>query len=332
MNHEVLALIWYLLIGFVIILYVLLDGYDLGIGILSIFYKEASDKDMMVSVILPVWDGNGTWLVFGGAALYGAFPLAFAALMPAFYVPIILMVLGLLFRGIALEFRLKSHTSKKYWDWAFFAGSLLTTVCQGVILSAFINGFKIDTTETIVRAWLNPLVYVAVPGLIMGYMALGADRLIAKTTGVLQDKFFAASSKIQYTLIVIMIIAGILSPQVDPEILNKWWHSGFNYATTLMMVTLIGIFILHVIAVKRKNDQILFWYTVATFLISFAGFIFSTYPDLVPHRLSFMQAAAPKSSLSFMLVGAVVCLPVLLIYTGYAYYTFRGKLKHPIGY
>ena len=332
MSMEYLALSWYILIGFVIMLYVLLDGYDLGIGILSVFFRKTADRDIMVSVILPVWDGNGTWLVFGGAALYGAFPLAFSIILPTVYAPLVIMVLSLLLRGISLEFRLKAQKTKQLWDMIFFIGSLSATICQALVLSAFISGFTDINGNIIERAWVNPVVWASIPGLIIGYMLLGSNRLIAKTTGIIQNKFFKASQVIQYLLVLAMITAVILSPYADESLFHRWLDSKTSIYFATLLILALWVFVLHIIAVNNKAENKPFFCSVILFLISFVGLVLSSFPYLAPHTITFMDAVAPRTSLNFMFWGALVGVPFLLFYTSYAYYTFRGKVHEPIGY
>lgn len=333
MNLENLALLCYLLIGIIILIYVLLDGYDLGIGILSIFFPNSIDKDIMISVIMPVWDGNGTWLVFGGAVLYGAFPLAFSTIMPATYSPMIIMVVALLFRGIALEFRLKAHSSKNYWDFAFFLGSIVATICQALILSAIIGGFDESVHGlTKVRQWLNPLILIATPGLILGYALLGVNRLIAKTEGAIQERFFGISGNIQHILIIFMFLAILASPVVDTRLANIWYNSSLSLYFIIIGFMVLLLLALHIWAINKRQEYTPFWYAVLMFAFSFSGLILSTFPYLIPPKITYLQAAAPHSSLFFILIGVSICLPILLLYTAYAYYTFRGKLKQVIGY
>lgn len=216
MDQHVLALIWGFIISFGIILYVILDGFDLGIGLLMPFFKNRDDHDIMVSTILPVWDGNETWLVFGGATLYGAFPLAFSYILPLIYLPIFAMLLGLLFRGVAFEFRLKvpQQQEKNRWDYCFFMGSLIATLSQGFILGDFIQGFKA------VSIGFN--VFCAI-SLVFGYALLGADRLILKTEGLLQQKCFKLSNKIQYIIVLACILVSLWTPFLDKRIAAIWF-------------------------------------------------------------------------------------------------------------
>jgi cytochrome bd ubiquinol oxidase subunit II len=195
---NMLALAWAGIIAFGIIMYIILDGFDLGIGILFPFFRGEDEKDLMVSTILPVWDGNETWLVFGGAALYGAFPLAFSTILPILYLPIFIMVIALLFRGVSFEFRLKAIKSKFFWDGCFFAGSLFATLAQGLVLGAFVQGFHFpDTVDGVVTyQWFNPFSVSCAIALVFGYVLLGSNRLIVKTLGKVQKKCFAISSKL----------------------------------------------------------------------------------------------------------------------------------------
>lgn len=224
---NLLALAWSGIIAFGIIMYVLLGGFDLGIGILSLFIHNKDDRDVMVSTILPVWDGNQTWLVFGGAALYGAFPAAFSAILPVMYIPIFIMVIALLFRGISFEFRLKAIKTKHIWDICFSLGSLTAIAAQGIILGTFIQGFSsspLTSDSTILPIWFHAFNIICVFGLICGYALLGADYLIIKTTGELQNKCYTMAKKLQYIIIAGFIAVSIWSPYLDPSIKERWFN------------------------------------------------------------------------------------------------------------
>lgn len=324
MNQHFLALCWGLIISFGIILYVILDGFDLGIGLLMLFFNDRKNHDIMVSTILPVWDGNETWLVFGGATLYGAFPLAFSYILPLIYLPIFAMLLGLLFRGVAFEFRLKVPTTEKTrWDYCFFMGSLIATLSQGYILGDFIQGFKE------VDIGFNLFCAIA---LVFGYALLGSNRLILKTEGVLQQKCFTLSSKIQYVIFLACIIVSVWTPFLDKRIAAIWFDPHkMLYLSILPLSTLLLLF-LHYYALKKSWEQAPFWSSIGIFLMCYIGFIISSYPYIVPGYMTYLQAASPPSTLLFMLVGAVIMLPILLYYTYYAYRIFSGKVNEKLGY
>jgi len=332
---NMLALTWIGIIAFGVIMYVILDGFDLGTGILTLFISDEADRELMISSILPLWDGNETWLVFGGAALYGAFPLAFAKILPLLYVPILVMVIALLFRGVAFEFRLKAHSSKKLWDGCFFAGSLIATFAQGTILGAFIQGFDLEHQWGLkqeIYHWLNPFNLFCGVALIFGYTLLGSNRLIAKTEGELQQKFFNISKKLQFIIFLSTLIVSIWSPYLDPALFDFWFDPATMYYLAVFPLLSVGLFFLHGYALVKRYEHIPFWSLVGIFLMCYFGFIISSYPFLVPRHISYIQAAAEPSTLLFMLIGAGVMLPLLLYYTYYAYRIFGGKVTERIGY
>jgi cytochrome d ubiquinol oxidase subunit II len=313
-------------------MYVILDGYDLGIGIMSIFFDD-KEKDTMLSVILPVWDGNGTWLVLGGASLYGAFPLAFSVLLPTLYFPMIIMVVALLFRGIALEFRLKASGSKKYWNLSFFFGSLIATICQGVILGAFIKGFGSDViSNSISSAWLTPFSIITSIGLIIGYSLLGINRVLDKTQGQIQLKCFDLSTLLQYIFAIILILVTIVSPMVDSSLKLFWYASSYTLYLSFLPALTVVFLISHIVALKKRRDKMPFWLAIGIFLTCFAGLVASSFPYIVPKQITYLDAAAPTSSLLFITIGAALLLPVLLAYSWYSYHVFRGKIHEPIAY
>jgi len=331
---NTLALIWVGIIAFGIIMYVILDGFDLGIGILTALIPDEHQRDLMISVILPVWDGNETWLVFGAAALYGAFPIAFSTILPAIYIPIFVMLIALLFRGVAFEFRLKAIKSKRFWEYCFFFGSLVTAFVQGIVLGTFVQGFKLaeGTATLTLYQWLNPFGVLCGIALIFGYALLGANRLIAKTTNDLQRRCFKISEILQYFILLFAVAVSLWSPYLDPAIKQRWFNSqNMLYLAILPILTII-FFALHWYSIRKKYDHAPFWLSVGIFLMCYAGFIISSYPYLVPRHMTYLQAAANESTLIFMLIGACIMLPFLLYYTYYSYRIFRGKVVDKLGY
>lgn len=331
---DLLALAWGGIIAFGIIMYVLLGGFDIGIGIMSIFIRDEDEHDVMISTILPVWDGNQTWLVFGGAALYGAFPAAFSMILPLMYIPILMMVVSLLFRGIAFEFRLKAIKTKKLWNICFFLGSLFATIAQGFILGTFVKGFNSVSLNgmQVSVPWFNAFGIACALGLICGYVLLGANYLIIKTTGSLQKKCFAISSKGQYLILLGFIMVSVWSPFLDPEIKQRWFNPvNMPYLAILPLLTLI-LFITNWYALKKKSEHKPFWCVIGMFLTCYIGFIISIYPYIVPRKMTYTEAAASDSALLFMLVGACIMLPPLLYYTYHSYKIFSGKVTDKIGY
>lgn len=331
---NTLALIWVGIIAFGIIMYVLLDGFDLGIGILTVLLRNEHDRDIMISTILPVWDGNETWLVFGGAALYGAFPLAFSTVLPAIYIPIFIMVIALLFRGVAFEFRLKAIRSKFFWEICFFIGSLLAAFIQGMILGTFVQGFDISSQSASLQVyqWLNPFGIMCGVALVLGYTLLGTNRLIAKTTGELQKSCYKIAEVLQYIILVCAIAVSIWSPYLHEVIRQRWFNPQNMPYLAILPILMLLFFVLHVFTLRKRYEHAPFWLLVGIFLTCYAGFIISSYPYIVPRQITYVQAAAGKSTLIFMLVGACIMLPVLLYYTYYSYRIFRGKITEKIGY
>jgi cytochrome d ubiquinol oxidase subunit II len=331
---DLLALTWCGIIAFGIIMYVLLGGFDLGIGIMSLFFRKERERDLLVSTILPVWDGNQTWLVFGGATLYSAFPLAFSVILPILYIPILIMVIALLFRGVAFEFRLKAIKTKRFWEICFFLGSVFATIAQGLMLGTFVNGFTLPTATGFsdFHQWFNPFGIACAIALICGYVLLGANYLIIKTTGELQQKSFNVSQKMQFFILLGFIMVSIWSPFLDPEIKARWFNPDNMVYLAILPIVTTALLITHWLAIKRKREHLPFWCTIGMFLMCYIGFIISSYPYIVPRQITYIQAAADRSSLWFMFVGACIMLPPLLYYTYYSYKIFSGKVTEKIGY
>lgn len=333
MNY--LALLWAGIIAFGIIMYVILDGFDLGLGIMSIFVRDDHHRDLMISSIMPVWDGNETWLVFGGAALYGAFPLAFSTVLPTLYIPIIFMICALLFRGVAFEFRMKAtHNSKKIWEWSFFVGSISATFFQGIMLGSFVHGFDFQSGQFILPGydWLTPFSLFCGFGLMFGYVLLASNWLIVKTVGDLQNLCYKVSRTMLVIVAIFAVIVSIWSPFIDPRIAARWFDPQLMPYLSILPILTAGFFILHWLALNKRKEFQPFRLSVGIFLMCYAGFVVSSWPYIVPRSITFSQAAAPDKSLLFMLVGTVIMLPILLYYTYHSYKIFRGKVTEPIEY
>jgi len=332
----VLSTIWMGIVALGIILYVVLDGFDLGVGILSPFFSS-SERDLMISTILPVWDGNETWLVLGGAVLYGAFPLAFGTLFPMLYLPALLMVVSLLFRGVAFEFRLKADTSKRFWDNMFALGSIVATFMQGLMLGAFVHGFNLTGTDiqdmTVPSyQWLTPFSLTCGIALMFGYALLASTWLISKTKGDLQKDFYRTAHTCLWFIAVFAVIISAWSPFVDPHIKARWFNPDIMGYLAILPILSIIFWLLAWKALRSQHEHSPFWLVIAVFLCCYAGFIISSFPYIIPHTVPYWKAAAPAKSLKFMLVGAAIMLPVLLYYTYHAYRVFRGKVTDVIQY
>jgi cytochrome bd ubiquinol oxidase subunit II len=322
---DLLPLAWAVVIAFCIVMYVILDGFTLGTGMLMPFLTP-EERDQAMSVLLPTWDGNQTWLVLGGASLYGAFPLAFSVLLPKLYLPIFLMVIALLFRGVVFEFRLKAALpGRKIWDAIFAGASLIVTLIQGVVLGNFISGFKVSGI-------IIPFTIFTAIGLIFGYCLLGSTRLILKTAGTLPKKMTKFTYIALVGVIVGMGIASLWTPQLSPQIFHRWFNES-HWMELMILPYLAAITVGLMLWGLYKRDEILpFWCAVILFLCAYIGFVISIYPYVIPFQTTLWQAAAPDSSLRFLLFGVIIMLPILLIYTGYSYHIFKGKVKNVFEY
>ncbi|KTD35442.1 cytochrome D ubiquinol oxidase subunit II, cyanide insensitive [Legionella moravica] len=322
-----LPLIFAVLLGFIIIMYVILDGFDLGVGILFPFTSNEKERDVMMNSIAPVWDGNETWLVFGGAMLYGAFPKIYGLLLPILYMPIMLMLIGLVFRGVSFEFRFKAKKSKAIWNWAFSISSVAVAFFQGVILGAFVQGFSIDESSMTINNpdWLTPFSLCTGIALVCGYALLGATWMIIKSSGRVQRKMIHQSRGLLVLVSLFLVFVSIWTPLHSNEIFHRWYS--IPNVFLLSPLPLLALFSVYQIwqNLNGGNEYKPFLYSIVLFLCSYIGIGISVYPYLIPHQVTLWEAAAPDSTLVFILVGVVIMLPILLAYTLYAYYLFRGK-------
>ena len=326
-NYD-LSTIWAFIIAFAVFAYVVLDGFDLGIGILFPEFAVGKERDQAMNAIAPVWDGNETWLVLGGGGLFAAFPLAYAIIMPALYPPIIAMLLGLVFRGVAFEFRWRDPSHRKFWDAAFTGGSIIAALSQGIILGALLQGVAVTG-----RAysggwldWLTPFSLLTGGSVVAGYALLGACWLIAKTEGQTQAHAYRLARK--FGLITLAAIAAVsaATPFLDQDYYSRWltFPNILLVAPVPVMVAALGFYFWRALG---KNAQIVPFVTVlGLFELSFAGLGISMFPYIIPPSVSIWDAAAPESSQVFMLIGVGLTMPLILGYTGWAYWVFRGKV------
>lgn len=331
-SHIDLAFVWGGLIATAILLYVLLDGFDLGIGILFPFAPSDKCRDRMMNSIAPFWDGNETWLVLGGGGLFAAFPLAYAILMPAFYIPIIAMLLGLTMRGVAFEFRFKADKhQRKLWDYVFHFGSLMAAFCQGMILGGFVQGVKVEGRHFSGGPfdWASGFAVMTGIALVFGYALLGSTWLIMKT----EDQTQAWARKVAtYALVFVgmfMAIVSITMPFVK-ESIGLFWFSVPNlyYLSVVPLITGGLFFFCWRELQSQRCDYRPFLLSFGIFLMGYLGLGLSLYPWIIPFHYTIWQAAASGPGLSLMLVGVIPTLPLILVYTGYCYYVFRGKTSH----
>jgi cytochrome d ubiquinol oxidase subunit II len=329
LGHIVnLPLIWYGLIGTAVLLYVVLDGFDLGIGILFPFAPSGSCRNKMMNSIAPFWDGNETWLVLGGGGLLAAFPLAYSILMPALYVPVIIMLLGLIFRGVAFEFRFKaSEKSRKIWDYAFHFGSLTAAVMQGMFLGAFVQGVQVQGRSFAGASfdWLNAYSVMTGIALVFGYALLGATWLVMKTDGETQTWARKTAAYVLGYVGLGIALVSISMPVMNEGIRERWFSlPNFFFLLPIPLATAVMFgFIWRDLHTGREYRP--FVLSIGVFLAGYAGLAISLWPWLVPFSVTYRQAAAAAESQSLLLVGTVVMLPMVLGYTVYCYYIFRGK-------
>lgn len=314
-------------------MYVLLDGFDLGVGILFPWVKSSEYRDIMMSTVVPVWDGNETWLVFGAAALYAAFPIAYGILLPTLYMPIMILLVALIFRGVAFEFRFKAHKSQFIWDIAFAAGSILAAFIQGIILGTFVKGYgnHLPLSHSAYH-WFTPFTIFTGVAVICGYALLGATWLIIKTDDILQERMFKAAKVLLLLVAFFLVSVSIWTPIVEPQVMHRWFSlPNFYYLSALPILT-IWIVFYSFYCLQKKKERLPFVLTISLFVLSYIGFCISAWPYIIPHVLPVWEAATPPSTLKFILVGAAIILPILLIYTLYSYHVFRGKVKTVIHY
>ncbi|MFJ7884314.1 cytochrome d ubiquinol oxidase subunit II [Pseudomonas sp. NPDC096917] len=330
-----LPLIWAIIIIFGVMMYVVMDGFDLGIGILFPFIKGEKDRDVMMNTVAPVWDGNETWLVLGGAALFGAFPLAYSVVLSALYLPLILMLIGLIFRGVAFEFRFKATADKRHiWDKAFIGGSIVATFFQGVALGAFIDGIPVVNREYAGGGldWLSPFTVFCGVALIVAYALLGCTWLIMKTEGHLQERMHTLGRPLALVLLVVMGIVSLWTPLAHTDIAARWFTLPnlfwFLPVPVLVLVTMYGL----LKAIARNAHYTPFLLTLVLIFLGYSGLGISLWPNIIPPSISIWEAAAPPQSQGFMLVGTLFILPFILGYTYWSYYVFRGKVTHEDGY
>jgi len=329
-----LAFIWAAIIAFSVLAYVILDGFDLGVGILFPLFPHKHDKDVMMNSVAPVWDGNETWLVLGGGGLMAVFPLAYATILPALYAPIIAMLLGLIFRGVAFEYRWRTERAEYLWNWAFAGGSMVAAFAQGIALGALVQGIPVEN-----RAyaggwwdWLTPFSIATGLALLIGYALLGATWLVMKTTGELAEKARRLAYIAAIATVAAMGVVSLWTPFLEPLYLQRWFGWPTAVFSVIVPLLVAACFLVIVHGLRTRHDSRPFIASLGLFVLGYVGIGISFYPYIVPTSVTIWDAAAPDESLSFLLVGALILVPLILAYTGYAYWVFRGKVDPEEGY
>ena len=331
-----ISVIWVAIIVFATLMYIIMDGFDLGIGMLFYFERDPQSRDVMVNSVAPVWDGNETWLVLGGAGLFGAFPLAYAVIIDALTIPLTAMLIGLIFRGVAFEFRFKATPShRKFWDYSFAGGSLLATFSQGIVVGAMINGFEVEGRRFVGSSldWLTPFNLFCGLGLMVAYSLLGTTWLVMKSEGALQIHMRHLTRRVLLALVVVIAVVSIWTP-LGWQYVSDRWFSLPNFFWFLPVPLLVGVFSLWIwrLSLNPNSHVMPFILTLGLIFLGFSGLGISLWPNLIPPSITLWDAAAPPSSQLFMLVGTLLIIPVILVYTAWSYYVFRGKISGNEGY
>ncbi len=326
-----LPVAWFAVIAFGVFMYVVLDGFVLGLGVLAPLVRDEAQLDAMMNTAAPIWDGNETWLVLGGAGLLAAFPAAYATILPALYLPVLLMLVALVFRGVAFEFRFKAVRTRRLWGWAFAAGSICTAFWQGVILGALVRGLPVSGGDA--WLWLHPFALLTGVALVAGYALLGATWLVLKTSGGLQALARRLARPLVLAVAGFMAVVSACLPFLNSRVMARWFSDGhFWWLSPVPLLVALVVWALWRMAAHPARDARPFVLALALFALAYAGLLLGMWPYLVPPSLTVWQAAAPPSSQAFMLVGVVCLLPLILGYTAWSYYVFRGKLEPGQGY
>lgn len=327
-----MSVIWGGIIVLGVFIYVVMDGFDLGVGILFPFYQDRYDRDVMMNTIAPVWDGNETWLVLGGAGLMAAFPVVYSTVLSALYLPMMLMLIGLILRGVAFEFRFKASDQRRHiWDKAFAGGSLLATLMQGVTLGAIMTGLDIRNGVFVGGAfdWLSPFSVFTGCALVVGYVFLGSTWLVMKTEGCLQVEMRKTARATTGLMAVVIAAISLWTPMLHDYVAQRWFSQPTFYWFLPVPVLVLACLVLlwRTLGSERRNGSPFALALCITFL-GYSGLVISLMPIIVPPSLTIWDAAAPASSQGFALVGALFIIPIIIGYTAWSYYVFRGKVRH----
>ena len=322
-----LVTLWAFLVGLVVIFYVVLDGFSLGVGLLFPTARKEEDWDLLIGTIAPVWDANQTWLVFGGGALFAVFPVVYGVLFSALYIPLLTFVFGLIFRGVAFEFRANARR-KEVWNRAFFWGSLVAVVAQGLTLGGILSGVKVSEERFAGGAldWLNPFSVMVSLALIAGYILLGSTYLIIKTSGSVQERARRQASWAARVVLGFQVLVTIWTPLHYPSVWTRWFDPPRIYFVWVFPVTGLMAFYGLIRSVKAGREILPFIFSVVFYLAGYLGLIASLYPYAIPPNITFQEAAAQRETMVFTLWGTLIVLPVVWGYIIYSYSVFRGKV------
>jgi cytochrome d ubiquinol oxidase subunit II len=326
--------LWAAILALAVFMYVLLDGFDLGVGMVFLLRRDAVERQLMINSVAPVWDFNETWLILGGGGLLAVFPLAFSIIVPAVYFPILLMLLGLIFRGVAFEFREVVGARKWIWDGAFGYGSLVATFSQGVVLGMFIQGFPIHGRVFIGTSWdwVAPFPLLTGVGLIFGYALQGTTWLVLKTEGELQEWARGMAKKVLFGVVAFILLISIWTPLKDARISARWFSfpgsllfAPVPVLTTLLVWTLWS-------ALEKRKEVVPFVCSIGLFFLAFTGLVISIWPFIAPPSVTLWDASNAPLAQQFLLIGTMFLLPVIVLYVVWSYWVFRGKVRGDMGY
>jgi cytochrome d ubiquinol oxidase subunit II len=327
--------IWAVIIFFSVFMYVVMDGFDLGIGMLFPFVRERRDRDVMMNTVAPVWDGNETWLVLGGETLLAAFPVAYSIILSALYLPLIFMLLGLIFRGVAFEFRFKAREHERHiWDKAFIGGSVTAAFFQGVSLGAFLEGIPVSGRSYAggVMDWFAPFPLLAGVGVILAYTLLGSTWLIMKTEGELRRRMVEVAAPLAGLVLLAIAAVSIWTPLRHPDVAERWFSfPNIVFLSPVPLLVLAAIIVL-LRSLRGNPHRVPFLMSLGLVYLGYTGMAISIWPHIVPPTITIWEAASSPSSHGFLLVGTLFIIPFILMYTAWSYWVFRGKVRHGEGY
>ena len=333
MDATWMQLFWAGMIAFAILVYVILDGFDLGVGILFGTTRDEYFRGTMMSAIAPVWDGNETWLILVGASLFGAFPMIYAIFLPAFYLPVALLLFALIFRGVAFEFRYRTEKRRWLWDWGFFLGSTIAAFVQGAAIGTMVQELPVVNGQYAGGSfeWVNGFSILCGVGLVVGYALLGACWLVLKTRGLLQDWAYARIAWLLVTVLIFLVLAFFFALDENLQVMERW--TDMPWLVVFPIIGALATIVLFVGCRMRQSDHLPFFMTAIIFISAFLTLAGSFWPYMIPYSVTIAEAAAPPESLNFMFYGAgLVVFPVVLIYTAVVYWIFRGKVGEQAEY
>src|SRR5882672_1334771 len=321
-----MVMFWVSLLAIAILLYVLLDGFDLGVGILSGLTASETRRSAMLGAVAPIWDGNETWLVVTGVVLWGAFPLVYSALLSAFYLPLTVMLAGLILRGVAFEFRAKAERMRWIWDLSFAGGSLVATFMQGLTVGALVAGLPIEHGQYVGGdvGWLSPFAALCGAGLCLGYALLGASWLVKKCEGEVRDTAYRQLPYLCVGAMLVLVAVFVYALDEHLRILHRWTERPYLYVFPAISVAAVAVLFA---AIRRRKDGWPFSLVALVFISAFGTLAISFWPYMIPFVVTVDEAAAPRSSLAFMFWGeGLFVFPLMLLYTFISYRVFRGKV------